>query len=332
MTVLLLLVGFAVILAGALLFTNAVEWLGHRIELGTGAVGSIIAGISTALPESVIPVIAIIGGKEGSEGVAIGAIIGAPFMLATIAMALVGLSAIAFKRRRAQGESLDAHRPTLKRDLAFFLLVFAAALALGAGAPAAVRYASAPLFVLAYALYIAFSIRSSGRVQTEDELEPLTLDPSPRDPPANRSIALQLLIGLACIVGGAYLFVEELLALSHDLGIDPLVLSLLLAPFATELPEKANSLFWIRDGKDALALGNITGAMVFQSTLPVAFGVAFTSWDYDRYAILASALALAGGAIAVWTLQLRRRFTPPAILAWAALFIAFAATVILTAT
>src|SRR5438046_2613164 len=37
MDVVLLLTSFAVILCGALLFTNAVEWLGHRLGLGEGA-------------------------------------------------------------------------------------------------------------------------------------------------------------------------------------------------------------------------------------------------------------------------------------------------------
>jgi Ca2+/Na+ antiporter len=63
------------------------------------------------------------------------------------------------------------------------------------------------------------------------------------------------------------------------LGVEPLIISLVLAPFATELPEKANSFFWMRDGKDSLALGNITGAMVFQSTLPVSIGLGFTAWS-----------------------------------------------------
>jgi hypothetical protein len=50
-----------------------------------------------------------------------------------------------------------------------------------------------------------------------------------------------------------------------------LVLSLVLAPFATELTEKENIFFCVREGKDALALGNIiTGAMVFQSTYAAA--------------------------------------------------------------
>jgi cation:H+ antiporter len=103
-----------------------------------------------------------------------------------------------------------------------------------------------------------------------------------------------------------------------------------LAPFATELPEKANSFFWVRDGKDALALGNITGAMVFQSTLPVSIGLVFTDWELDRYSVLAASLALAGGLVAIFTLQIRRRFTGRAILLWAGLYGAFLAYVLVT--
>ena len=74
----LLAASFAVILAGALLFTNAVEWLGYRLSIGEGAVGSLLAAVGTAMPESLIPVVAVISGREGSENVAIGAIVGAP--------------------------------------------------------------------------------------------------------------------------------------------------------------------------------------------------------------------------------------------------------------
>src|SRR5918999_1046205 len=90
---------------------------------------------------------------------------------------------------------------------------------------------------------------------------------------------------------------------------------------------KANSILWIRDGKDALALGNITGAMVFQATVPVAVGLAFTSWRLDRFAFLAGSLAIAGGIVAHVSLNRGRRFAGPAIVAWSILFAAFAASV-----
>ena len=62
------------------------------------------------------------------------------------------------------------------------------------------------------------------------------------------------------------------------LGISALLLSLLIIPIATELPEKVNSILWIRKRKDTLAFGNITGAMVFQGTLLPAIGIMLTPW------------------------------------------------------
>ena len=127
---LLLLASFAVILVGALVFTNAVEWAGHKLELGQGAVGSLLAAVGTAMPETLIPIVAIIGGAE-VEDVAVSAIIGAPFLLATIAMALVGTSALIYRNKREQGTE-RAHAPTLERDLVFFLIFFALGVAVGA--------------------------------------------------------------------------------------------------------------------------------------------------------------------------------------------------------
>ena len=111
-------------------------------------------------------------------------------------------------------------------------------------------------------------------------------------------------------------------------GLEPLVLSLVLAPFATELPEKANSFFWMRGGKDSLALGNVTGAMVFQSTIPVAIGLAFTDWNLDGYSMLAGGLALAGGVVAIATLQIRRRFSGRAIVLWLTFYAVFVGYVV----
>src|SRR5574338_544994 len=88
----LLPASFAILLAGALLFTNAIEWFGSMVGLGQGAVGSLLAAVATALPESLIPVVAIVGGEQGSDDVAVGAIIGAPLLLATLAMALAGIA------------------------------------------------------------------------------------------------------------------------------------------------------------------------------------------------------------------------------------------------
>jgi cation:H+ antiporter len=320
---LLLALSFAVILAGALLFTSAVEWAGYRLGLGEGATGSVLAAVGTAMPETLIPIVAIIGGAAGSNDVAIGAIIGAPFLLATIAMALVGISALIYRRRRPDGIRLQADAEVIDRDLVFFGVFFAGGLVLGLGVPDAIQIPFAVAFVLAYGIYVQRTLRHGGAVQASETLRPLLLDWTPGDRPGGGAIALQFVVGLAAMVGGAHLFVEELVSVAEDLGTEPLVLSLILAPLATELPEKANSFFWVRQGKDSLALGNITGAMVFQSTIPIAFGLAFTEWDLDDYAVVSAALGLAGGGVAYWALRLRGRFEPLPIGLWTALFGAF---------
>ena len=313
----LLAISFAVILAGALLFTNAIEWAGNKLEIGEGATGSILAAVGTAMPETLIPIVAIIGGAEGSEDVAIGAIIGAPFLLATIAMALVGISALIFKGRREQGTDLTVHVPTLDRDLIFFLIFFAAAILSGLVVPEALHIPLAVVFVLAYAAYVRATLRGGGDVQEAETIGPLYMDRTPGDEPPGVTVVLQLIVGLAAIVGGAHLFVEELIHAAEEIGLEPLVLSLVLAPLATELPEKANSFFWVKDGKDSLALGNITGAMVFQSTIPIAVGLALTDWELGRYAVLSGALGLAGGVVAYWALRLRGRFEALPVAIWA---------------
>ena len=167
-------------------------------------------------------------------------------------------------------------------------------------------------------------------MQEAETIGPLYMDRTPGDEPPGVTVVLQLIVGLAAIVGGAHLFVEELIHAAEQIGIEPLVLSLVLAPLATELPEKANSFFWVKDGKDSLALGNITGAMVFQSTIPIAVGLALTDWELGRYAVLSGALGLAGGVVAYWALRLRGRFEALPVAIWTALFTAFIVYVAIT--
>jgi cation:H+ antiporter len=320
----LLVASFTVILAGALLFTNAVEWIGHRLELGEGAVGSLLAAVGTAMPETLIAIVALIGATK-SEDVAVGAIVGAPFLLATLAMGLVGLTAYVYRHRRPQGIELRAHVPTLDRDLTFFLIFFALALALGFGAPEGIRIPVGILFFLAYPIYVWRTLVRGGAAQPEETLNPLIMDrrPGHESDPSIGIAVLQFLVGLGAMIGGANLFVEELLHVAEDIGAEAIVLSLILAPLATELPEKVNSFFWVREGKDSLALGNITGAMVFQSVIPVGIGLIFTDWDLAGNAAVSVGLGLAGGVLAYWALRLRDRFELPAVIAWIALYVAF---------
>ncbi|HEV2171510.1 MAG TPA: hypothetical protein VGR40_11205, partial [Candidatus Binatus sp.] len=101
----ILALSFAIILAGSELFTNGVEWAGHRLKIAEAAVGSLLAAVGTALPETFIPAVALLSGRESPAAhtaVGLGAIVGAPLMLSTIALLVMGIAALAFRRRRGR--------------------------------------------------------------------------------------------------------------------------------------------------------------------------------------------------------------------------------------
>lgn len=318
--ILLVVASFPLLLGGAILFTNSVEWLGSRLGLGHGPVGSVLAAVATALPESVIPVVAILAGEQ-SGAIAIGAIIGAPFLLGTLGMTVVGVSAALFRKRRERGAVLRLDRRATRRDLLVFLPLLSVAVVLGLVGGTAVRVTTAVLFVLAYAAYAWRTIARDRGAGQEDDLRRLYLDPR-RDQPRTVLVWTQVLVGIGLVVGGAQLFVTEVEALADEVGVPALALALVLAPLASELPEKLNSVLWVRQDKDTLALGNITGAMVFQSTIPVAVGLAFVDWRLPVPAVVASCCALVGATLClIVTRSDSPRFSTPAVAGWLALYL-----------
>lgn len=289
LSLLVLAVSLVLILGGAALFTNGVEWLGKKLKLTEGTVGSILAAVGTALPESIIPVIAIISGNDDSSHVGIGAILGAPFMLGTLAFFVVGISAILFKNR-AQGSNLTVDATVFERDVRFFLIVYALAISMSFVNLIWVRYMVAALLVVLYTVYVYQTVKK-GKSMGDVELNPLFLAKRAKNPHILLVLG-QSLAALAVIVLGARFFIDSMTSLAAMMNVSPLLLSLIIAPVATELPEKFNSIFWVRDGKDTLAMGNITGAMVFQSSMIPAIGIAFTPWELSPTALLSVVLAL----------------------------------------
>jgi cation:H+ antiporter len=299
--ILFLLIALAVILIAAELFTNAIEWFGETMGLAEGAVGSVLAAVGTALPETMIPIIAILfGGSEDSSEIGIGAILGAPFLLSTAGFAVTGLGIIAFASRRTNGTRVHVNAPVIQRDLAFFLVVYVLAVAVSFVPWTDGKPFMAFGFLALYGLYLIRTFRNAGEATSSgDDLAALRLHSilgGVGHPPTGL-ILVQLLAALAMIIGGAELFVENLEHLSHRLSVPSLALALIIAPLATELPEKFNSIIWVRQGKDTLAMGNISGAMVFQSCIPVAVGIGFTDWELSDTALVSVCVALVSGGI-----------------------------------
>src|SRR3712207_3163436 len=230
MTIVELVLSAVAIVAAAALFTNAIEILGERLELGQGAVGSVLAAVGTALPETMIPVVAILGaamaGGDAATGgeIGVGAILGAPFLLATLAMFVVGASAYGFRKRREHGMEIRCQedrgdfpwckvsardvivdKQTIAQHVGFFLVFFTVAAAGTVQLPFFLKMVVAPVLVVAYAYYVRRALRSGGALGEVPER--LILWRS-RSRPPTWAVAGQLVLALILIVGGAQVFVE----------------------------------------------------------------------------------------------------------------------------
>lgn len=323
MEIVLLLVSVGLILSSAYIFTNGVEWLGCKLNLCRGAVGSVLAAVGTALPESVIPVIAILfgGGEAAREDIGIGAILGAPFMLGTLALFLSGFTVLLLKKGRRDYPAMRIDAKVMARDQKFFLLVYSLAI-LAAFLPKVLRFPLAAGLLLLYLIYVWQTFRGQDAEEEGIELEPLFFCRKSKEPGLGL-VFLQVGVALAILISGASIFVDKIAVLAHNLGVPAFILALIITPLATELPEKCNSVIWLIQGKDTLALGNITGAMVFQSSILPAIGIALTDWVLTKGALISAGLTLATILFVYLQLRWKGRLTAHVLMVGGIFYLAF---------
>jgi cation:H+ antiporter len=301
--VLLFLTSVVVTLGGCALFTNAIEWLGKRLGISEGAVGSIFAAVGTTLPETSIPIIAIFFGSGQEEvDVGLGAILGAPFMLSTLVLPILAFLLMLYASAGKRTARFHLNYREVITDLTFFMMGYVVAMGC-VFVPSRLVHTSAAIGLIAlYVFYMKLKLGAPGEEEGEgSELEPLLFSKSASQP-SYVMIGIQGLLGLAGLIVGAHLFVTAAEAMAGAFAMSPLMLALLIAPLATELPEMSNSFLWLYRKKDRLAVANVTGAMVFQGTVPVSLGLLGTQWMIESSAL--ATMMLAVQATAFYLLQL----------------------------
>jgi cation:H+ antiporter len=305
-------------------FVNGVEWFGHKAGVSQNAVGTVLAAFGTALPESVVTFVAVVFGRDAAaKDIGVGAALGGPLVLATVAYPIVGIMLL-ITRSQPPHRPIELNRQRLSRDQGWFLLIFACKIALGF-----LAFAIKPwlgwLFLAAYTAYTYSEVRHQGDAP-EGELEPLMFQRKALDPSWTMT-ALQTVLAVAVIFVASRVFVGQLGAVGSALGIPATVVALLFSPVATELPEVMNAVIWIKQGKHRLALSNISGSMMVQATIPTALGLFFTPWLFDRaltVAAIVTAVAIAG----LLALLHRDSLTPRRLAYFALGYAAFAAGIV----
>jgi cation:H+ antiporter len=311
-TIGLLLACAAVIYVSCEYFTNAVEWLGRSFGVGQTATGAILAAFGTALPETVVMLVAVaFGAGAASQAVGVGAAMGGPLALATLAYGVVGAAFLLLGRELPSSQEARTSYRRLAADQAWFLAIFAGKLGLGLVAFAG-KALFGWLFLVVYGLWVRAGLAAPAGEAEGEGLEPLRLAPHAAAP-SRGMIVLQTAAALAAIFLASRLFVEQLERLGELLAAPPQLVALFGSPMATELPETLNAVIWVRQGKHRLALANISGAMMIQATVPAALGLFFTPWRLDAPLVAAGVATIT--AVAVLAAAFRWGFVSRRILA-----------------
>lgn len=318
-----LLNSLIIILLSCELFTNGIEWLGKRLKMGDGVVGSIFSAVGTCLPETMIPLIAILFSRnsQNSVDIGIGAIAGAPFMLSTLAFFVTGISVLIFWKKRKTGMTMKVNNKILSRDIRFFILVYSIGIAASFINSGAIKFIVALFLIACYIYYIFLTVKNDR--ESHEKLDTLYFVKVMNIRPGLLIILLQIAVALGGIIFGAEIFVENMMSASVYLGISALALSLILTPIATELPEKFNSIIWISRRKDTLALGNITGAMVFQSCIPVSIGILATPWELDIKVLISAGLAILSAIFTFIWIKVKKQINPIPLIAGLGFYLVF---------
>ncbi|WP_133137522.1 sodium:calcium antiporter [Legionella rowbothamii] len=290
-TLILLLVSACVIYLSCEFFVNAIEWVGYKFNVTKNATGTILAAFGTALPESVVTFVAVVfGNTPEQKNIGIGAAIGGPLVLATIAYAVVGWVFITQKNNHGKKLISKITERRLGKDQCWFMSIFIFKIALGLFAFSFKPWLGIA-FLIAYALYVRQEMQGEDDPEHLDFIEPLKIRPRDTNPSQSWAL-LQTILSLIIIFISSHVFVHQLGIIGPIFGLPPQMVALLLSPIATELPEIMNAVIWVRQGKQILALANISGAMMIQATVPSALGLFFTPWILDKASIWGAVITL----------------------------------------
>ncbi len=270
-----------IVFIAALLFVNAIEYLGSIFELGGSFVGAILSPLFTSLPEMIVFIVAVFfSGVASGEEIGIGTIFGQPFMASSLSYGLVGIAVIiGFYLKRRSDLVLEVDRalvlPYVVISIAFPLTIVPALLGF--------HKLFGLLFLLIYFAYIVSMYKSGMSEKIEGAEEPYVCVIIP-----NRKFGgvIQLIAAVILLYYGSHGLVNSVDAVSREMGISALGLALIIIPAATAIPETASALIWSYRGRDTLSIASLIGEKVLYSTFYPGIGLLVTSWTLDIHAYL----------------------------------------------
>lgn len=254
---LLLVLGLVLILFGANYLTEGSANLARHFKISELVVGLTVIAIGTSTPELVV---SALSAGQGSGDMAIGNVAGSNIFNILVILGITSLVT-----------NVKLSRDTMKRDLSIMLVATAMMIffsyfnsIFGLGENRISRLGGA-ILLASFIVFMVITLRSALKSRGSAVNKPLSSDTTRTKKLRERKLAIMLVMivgGLAALVIGGELFLDNAKALAHRAHISESVIAITLMAAGTSLPELAASIAAARKGKAQMALGNVIGSNI----------------------------------------------------------------------
>lgn len=276
LSIVLLLVGLGLVVYGSDILVDGASSVARKIGISEFVIGIIIVGFGTSCPELVV---SVTGAIDGNSAVSLGNVTGSNVF--NILM-ILGLTAI-FSPIAITKDNKTKDIPILLCITIFFCLIVL---------KGTINRLDAVLFLAIFAIYLLYNFKAGKAEAAAIEEEVVE---------KNYGTFLSILMivgGLAGLIFGGKLFVNNAVTLAHALGASDKFIAVTILAVGTSLPELMTCVVAAAKKKGQLALGNIVGSNVFNILLILGISglihpLDTSSFNYvDMATIVASVLAL----------------------------------------
>lgn len=256
LNILLIIIGIVLVLWGADRLTEGASALALRMHVPPIVIGLTIVAAGTSAPELFV---SLVSALKGTPDLAVGNVVGSNIFNSLL---IVGCAAMV--------APMTISPSTVRKDIPFAVLASLLLVVLcldDFGSFSIMGHIisrlDGVLLLLVFALFMVYTFRMARKSETKETDEEV---PSDAIMPVWRGL-LFVVLGLACLIFGSNLFVDNASALAASLGVSSGVIGLTVVAGGTSLPELATSVVAARKGHSAIAIGNVIGSNVFNILL-----------------------------------------------------------------
>ena len=266
--VVLFLVGLVCLIKGGDWFVDGSTGIAHRFGLPELLIGATVVSIGTTLPEVMVSATSAVSGHgEIAYGNAIGSII--------CNTALISAIPILVRPGKVDPK-------TLRTPVLFF---FGAAV-LYTGVAYLTGQFSRPIGLVLLATFVVYMLVTVRQMRNDPAPAAPTGEETEEPKPLRRDI-LGLVVGAAAIAVGANLLVDNGTLIAQMLGVPESVIALTFVALGTSLPELVTAITSLVKGHNALSLGNVIGANLFNLVLVCGVSISLNPFTIPQNSTIA---------------------------------------------